>query len=833
MPGTMDMDSSEGVPLPESAARGTVDHIPRAAGRPYTLAVLLLFVGSGCAALMYEVVWFQLLELAIGSSAVSMGVLLGTFMGGMCLGSALVPRVVSRAYHPLRVYALLELGIGIIGLLALFCIPLVGGVYASWAPPGSSSLWLRGLVAAAVLLAPTLLMGATLPAVSRFVEATPSGAAWLGMFYGGNTAGAVLGSLLAGFYLLRVYDVSVTTYVAVALNVGVALLAVVTAFGIDYRTNERAPSEASLDPLAGAGLRGNVASGRARTVYVAAFLSGLTALAAEVLWTRMLSLMIGATVYTFSLILAVFLAGLGIGSGIGASLGRVGYPRRLLAWCQAGLCLTMAWSAYMLTQWLPYWPLDPAIAADLWRQFQRDLLRCAIPVLPAAILWGASFPLALAGAIAPGKDPALAVGDVYAANTLGAIVGSLGTSLFLVVWIGSQHAQQLLIVVAGTAGLLLLLSEQRSWLAAGVLVVTTVLCAATVRPIPGLLVAYGRNLVTQAGESEVIYVGEGWTASVAVSEQLNGVRNYHNAGKVQASSEPQDMRLQRMLGHLTTLVPVRAREVLVIGCGAGVTAGAVSIDPTVERETIAEIEPLVPKVVSTYFGKENFDVVKNPKVTVRLDDARHFLTTTSQRFDAITSDPLDPWVKGAAMLYTREFFELAKAHLNPGGVVTLFVQLYESNTEAVKSEIATFFEAFPKGMVFANTFEGAGYDLVLLAQVDAAPIDVDAMDDRLDRPEFAAVKRSLAEIGMNSALDLLSTYVGSAADLAPWLSDAQINRDRNLRLQYLAGRGLNLYEADAIYTGMLAFATDPDRAMTGSRESMAVLRERTRLNQRR
>src|SRR5262249_33189868 len=159
--------------------------------------------------------------------------------------------------------------------------------------------------------------------------------------------------------------------------------------------------------------------------------------------------------------------------------------------------------------------------------------------------------------------------------------------------------------------------------------------------------------------------------------------NYHNARKVQASSEPQDMRLQRMLGHLTTLVPKSPRSVLVIGCGAGVTAGAVSIDPHVERETIAEIEPLVPRVVSTYFSQHHFDVVRNPKVRVENDDARHFLLTTKEKFDAVTSDPLDPWVKGAAMLYTREFFELVKQHLNRGGVATLFVQLYESNEAAV------------------------------------------------------------------------------------------------------------------------------------------------------
>jgi spermidine synthase len=243
----------------------------------------------------------------------------------------------------------------------------------------------------------------------------------------------------------------------------------------------------------------------------------------------------------------------------------------------------------------------------------------------------------------------------------------------------------------------------------------------------------------------------------------------------------------------------------------------------VQHETIAEIEPLVPRVVSTYFAEHNFNVVQNPKVQVHIDDARHFLFTTRQTFDAITSDPLDPWVKGAAMLYTREFFELAKSRLNPGGIVTLFVQLYESNTEAVKSEIATFFEAFPKGMIFANTYNGAGYDLVLLGQVNGTTINLDDIDARLQRPEYAGVKKSLADIGMTSAVDLFATYAGSAADMQPWLNDAQINRDRNLRLQYLAGRGLNLYTAGAIYAEMQPFARDPQGVFTGSDSLMQSL----------
>jgi spermidine synthase len=281
-----------------------------------------------------------------------------------------------------------------------------------------------------------------------------------------------------------------------------------------------------------------------------------------------------------------------------------------------------------------------------------------------------------------------------------------------------------------------------------------------------------------------------------------------------------------MLGHITTLVPKSPSKVLVIGCGAGVTAGAVSIDPLVKAQTIAEIEPLVPRVVSTYFSEHNFDVVRNPKVTVHLDDARHYLLTTDEKFDAITSDPLDPWVKGAATLYTREFFDVVKAHLNPGGVVTLFVQLYESSEAAVKSEIATFLEAFPNGAVFANTANGQGYDLVLWGQLEGGTIDVDAVQARLADPANERIAQSLREIGIYSAIDLFGTYAGRRDDMKTWLADATINTDRNLRLQYLAGLGLNLYRSDAIYRNMIKEARYPENLFTGSAETLQALRMR-------
>ena len=782
-------------------------------------ALLVLFIGSGCAALIYEVVWFQLLQLSIGSSAVSLGVLLGVYMGGMCLGSLLLPRYVDASHHPLRVYAFLELGIGLFGVMVLYGVPVIGGLYTEWAGTGITSLVLRALVAGICLLPPTLLMGATLPVVARGVAATPNGVSWLGYFYGGNLAGAVAGSLLAGFYLLRLYDMPTATMVAVALNVLVAAIALAVARVMEHHP---APSAVPAPREAGISL-----------VYISIALSGMTALAAEVIWTRLLSLLFGATTYTFSLILAVFLMGLGIGSSIGSRIAsRFPHSRAALGVCQLLLCGAIAWAAYTTSASLPYWPINPSIGKDPAYQFDLDLLRALWVMLPAATLWGASFPLAIGAAAREGQDTARLVGGVYAANTVGAIVGALATSLVMVAAFGSQRSQQVLIGISAISGLLMLVRGSDSRGESTTPIVTMVIAGAaagllirTVPPLPGILIAYGRYAATWVGINEIIYSGEGVTASVAVSRTPAGVLNYHNAGKVQASSEPQDMRLQRMLGHLTTLVPDNPQRVLVIGCGAGVTAGAVSVDPRVTSETIAEIEPLVPQVVSKYFAEHNFNVVANPKVTVHLDDARHYLLTTKEKFDAITSDPLDPWVRGAATLYTREFFDVAKSHLNPGGVVTLFVQLYESNDAAVKSEVATFLEAFPGGVVFANTSNGLGYDLVLLGQLNPRPINVDAVQARLTAAVNAPIAKSLSEISIYSATELFGTYAGRASDMAGWLSGASLNRDSNLRLQYLAGLGLNLYQSDAIYRNMIKDSQYPEDLFEGSPATIAALRE--------
>ncbi len=800
------------------------DSIPAAFDASRFLPVLLLlFAGSGCSALIYEIVWYQLLQLVIGSTAISLGFLLATFMGGLCLGSLLLPRILARKWsHPLRVYAMIEVGIGLFGILVLFCMPLVDTIYTAAIGHGMPSFLFRAIICAICLMPPTFLMGASLPAIARWIETSPRGVSWLGFLYGANTVGAVGGCLLAGFYLLRVFDMATATFVAAGINAVVAL----GSWIIAGRTPEHAPAEPIAVPAAAHGLAD---TRRYWPAYITIALSGATALGAEVVWTRLLGLLFGATVYTFSIILAIFLIGIAIGSGVGSMLSRTLRPRVALGVCQFFLAAAIAWTALTLALSLPYWPVNPLLSESPWITFQVDMARAIWTIFPATIFWGASFPLALAAAGGRRDDPGQLVGTVYAANTAGAIAGALAFSMILIPAFGTQQCQRILIVTAAVSAMFVLApvvwraSSKLAIVAIGGALALSSYLVAQVAPVPGDLIAYGRRMLVSAPSSQLLYTGEGMNSSIAITRWNDGSIQFHVSGKVEASTEPFDMRLQRMLGHMPALVNTDPKSVLIVGFGAGVTAGTFVIHPTIQKIEICEMEPIIPPTATKYFGRENYNVMNDPRTTIYYDDARHFVLTTRDKFDIITSDPIHPWVKGSATLYSKEYFQMVKDHLNPGGVVTQWVPLYESSADVVRSEIATFFSVFPGGSVWANELNGGGYDVFLLGQAEPGKIDIDAMQARLDRPEYARVTDSLREVGLGSAVQLLATYAGQDKDLQPWLQGAEINRDGNLRLQYMAGMAVNSNSEQAIYSEMLRYRQFPFNLITGSERSLAML----------
>jgi len=487
------------------------------------------------------------------------------------------------------------------------------------------------------------------------------------------------------------------------------------------------------------------------------------------------------------------------------------------------LAVSIAWTAWMLSKSLPYWPVDPSLAVTPWFNFQLDFLRAACAILPATLLWGASFPLPLASLVAPGLDPAGVAGDAYGSNTAGAIIGAIAFSLVIVPTIGSMHAERLLIALSSVAALIVIGWPGVEMLAVGLGI--TVALIWSVAEIPWQVTAYGRSVApmirTDAEEAKqyppkvLLYRAEGINSSVAITEQW-GRRVIYVNGNAEASNGADDIRLERMAAHIPALLHADPHDVLIVGFGAGITAGSFTVYPHVKRIVIAELETRVPPASTQFFHDENYGVFNDPRTTMVYDDGRHYILTSHDTFDIITSDPVHLWVRGTSALYSKEYFELVRSHLNSGGVMAQWLPLYDGDAETVKSVLATFFEVFPDGTVWSNHMGNRGYDLVLIGRSDATPINIDRIQAKLDSADYAPVLVSLHAVGFNSAVEVLGTYLGRASDLKPLLADAQINMDRNLRLQYLAGLELNGVDPERSYQALRAYRSFPKDLFTGS-----------------
>jgi spermidine synthase len=346
------------------------------------------------------------------------------------------------------------------------------------------------------------------------------------------------------------------------------------------------------------------------------------------------------------------------------------------------------------------------------------------------------------------------------------------------------------------------------------------------------MIAYGRriaptiraaDLYPTATPTKVLFRGEGINSSVVIADTA-GLRQFFVSGKAEASSAPADMRLERMMGHIPALLHPHPRSVLTVGFGAGVTAGSFVPYPDVESLIICELEPLIPPASTEFFSRQNYSVMRDHRTRVVYDDARHYIFTTKQKFDVITTDPIHPWVKGTSTLYSKEYYELVKAHLTADGIVAQWLPIYDSDPATVKSELATFFEVFPHGTVWSNnTQKEGGYDLVLIGGNTGA-IDLDAIQGRLDRPEYSNVLASLSDVGFNSAAELLATYAGRASELRPYFAGAQINDDMNLRLQYLAGLGVNSMAFQKVFADVSSYRKFPNDLFVGSEGRIDALR---------
>lgn len=788
------------------------------------IIIFALFFLSGAAGLVYEVAWARSLGLVFGASHIAVTTVLAVYMGGQALGSTLFGLRADRSARPLRLYGWLELGVGLSALASVGLVRLYPWLYPPVARVAEESgAWLtavRTVFAVVAMAIPTTLMGGTLPILSRYVARRSDGVgAQVALLYALNTTGAVAGALAAGFVLIRALGVEFTLCATVAVSIGVGLLAIALD-RLDVRADVAAPSTLGAT---GQGRHGE--SVRAptedflRLALIGAGVSGFCALGYEVLWTRMLTLVAGTSVYSFTVMLVAFLSGLGLGSHAFARLG----PRsptgrsatRLFGVTQVAIGLAALATTVLMRElpsvadWLRQHLVSGATSQFANRVAASFGAAIAFMFVPC-FLMGLAFPLASAAWGNRTDGLGASVGRLLSFNTVGAILGTVVSGFVLIYVLGIERSLHVLVILNVGAGLCVLAGlRSRALLVVAVGATCAVLALRVGLPDWGrawdqkYFATYVNNARSGAtpgaarealADVEVVYYREGVNETVSVTRSKNGEQSFIVNGRPEASTALMDVQLQRALGHLPMLLHPNPRRVFVLGTGSGMTLGATSIHPGVERVVLAEIEQGTLGVARS-FAAWNHAVLDDPRLHVVLNDGRNFLATTRERFDVITADPIHPWSGGAGYLYTAEYFRSLGARLEPGGVVSQWLPLYELTLEDVKTVVRTFAESFRHVAVWLTY-----YDAILVGSNDPLVIDQAALARRLEAP---AVQKDLASVFMGTADDLLSYFVMGTKGARAFGEGGDLNTDDNVTLEFSAPESQGVARLDAVNVAAL------------------------------
>jgi spermidine synthase len=765
----------------------------------------VLFALSGAAALVYEVVWTRLLTLQVGHGLAAASTVLAAFMGGLAIGAAVGGRVGQRLSPraALRAYAGLEAAIAAVAILLPFLLAALRAPLAALYDNGDGGVAFAAVrVGSSLLLLslPAAAMGATFPIASRWmVRHASSVSIDAGRLYAANTLGAAGGALLAGFVLLPFLGLTGATLAGVGLNLAAAagawwMARQPTALASDTVEAARPAAETSRGRKGARKVAAAVAAvpGRRDVAAVALGITGFASLTLQVVWTRLLASILGPTTYAFSAVVAVFILGIAGGSAAGAWLSRrLRRPALALALC---VILTGALALVAATMVDATVLAVARLVADPQVTFQQVVLRewllTAAILLPMALAFGAAFPLALAVAARTDETMVEDLGLVYAVNTLGAIVGALLAGFFLVPWFGLHDTIRLVAVLAALAGAGIALAARSSsaWAAMGFAVV--VCLGAWVVPSwdPRLLSsgAYkyapalrGPDLETALTAGELSYYREGSTGTVAV-RRLAGTTSLSIDGKVDAS-DAADMLTQRMLAHVPLLLHPAPRKAAILGLGSGVTLGS-ALTHGLERAVVLEISPEVVEA-SRFFEAANHRALQNPATRLVVGDGRTHLLLGDEQYDVIVSEPSNPWMAGIASLFTREFFEVAKSRLTPGGVLCQWAHTYDISDADLRSIVATFLSVFPNGTLWLV----GEADVLLIGSTEPLLDRLAGIEAGWQRP---GVAEDLASVGATAPLSVLSLFVSEGATLRAWAGDAPIQTDNRARLEFSGPRSI-------------------------------------------
>ncbi|MFC1851206.1 fused MFS/spermidine synthase [candidate division CSSED10-310 bacterium] len=765
--------------------------------------VPFLFIFSGMSSLILEIVWTKQMILTFGMTAAGVATVLTAFMAGLSLGSYVLGKFGNRFKNPLTVYGKLELIIGVYALLlpwffdfiTQFFIYLVQGEQYSFFVQSI----IRFILSFSVLIIPTTLMGGTLPVLSAYyIRSEEKFGKSLGLLYSANTSGAVLGTLISGFLLLEYLGSFKTTIFAACFNFIICGAAYVISYhervsgarGRLEKTrrveqgpqSERAHSR-SLSPTQ-------------KAVLICAFLSGFAALSLEVIWARMLVLSIGSSTYAFTTILVSFLIGIAGGSYVISKwVDRFRQPLLALAGLQIGIGIL----SLLLLPLFEFLPIILDVLKILhnyeWLPFTLTAFAISFLVLLGPTLFmGATFPLVGRFVAVGNVDQSAGIGLVYSTNTIGSIFGSFTGGFLLIPLVGVKYAVFITVLANFLASFIMILSDkQRSWksylLLSGLVIFMAVNFtivgkwdALLHRGLMGIQGAEIRSTVDQAQkalverEVQTLYVKEGIQSTVAVIKDLTSdIMALKIDGKTVASSHYQDMRVQKMLGHLPMLLAKKGQKALVVGLGTGMTFGALGLYPQLQT-TCIELEAAVIGAAEYFSEYNNAAVSPKPHTKIVIDDGRNYILKLSGTVDIITMDPIHPWVAGAASLFSRDHFMVCLDKLSPGGIMCLWAPLYQLDPVDYKTMVRSFVDVFPHSQIwYTNT------DAILIGSNRPIHVDVARIQNILQNE---IIRQDLAQVNLDSLESILISYWANRTELLKFVGNVPLNDDDLPILEY-------------------------------------------------
>lgn len=774
-----------------------------AGSRSSGVAALLLFL-SGFSALVYQVLWTRELGLFFGHTVYAVSAVLTAFMGGLALGSQVSGHLIPRVRSPLQAYGWLELGIAAAGALFWLLPPMLDPIYRLLYESLSTHFYVFNLarcsLAIGILLIPATLMGATLPAMSAWQAEDGHAAPAVGRLYAANTIGATAGCLAAGFLLIERLGVVETQVVAAAINAAVGLAAL--AVGHRSRVSVTRPITADFvkeSEVARGGARSagsparalpvtDINAGADRLLLGVMALSGFTALAYEVVWTRGLVFHVGTTTHAFTSMLAVYLLGLAAGSFVSARrIERVRHPPRALANLQLAIGACCATSLVVLDRFAPLInELTPPDAS--WSSLlTSSVLKAAITMLVPTFLFGAMFPVALR--LSPSWRPVAArVGRLYAANTWGSLAGAMAAGFILIPFLGIRQTLFLCATINVALALLSALalhapvaqpapgSTRRSlwWTAATAGVVLVAAFGA---------LTLGTPLHQTQGSERLVYYAEGNTATVSVIREVGGTKTLYIDKVPVAATDPIMLTDQKTLAHLPMLLHPDPRRVLTVGFGSGGASWSFARYDRLESIDCVEIDPAV-FGAAPHLEESNHAVWHDPRFRLIIEDARSYLAYTKQQYDIISTDCTDLRYKTNANLYTTDYFGLCRRRLRPNGMVVVWMPLGGLDDDAFRMALRTFRNVFPHATLWYLTNYPTHYAL-LVGSVEPLRIDVARALERLREPD---VGRDLAEIGLSEPAKIFTSLLLDEQAYAAFVGDGPINSDHHPYLEFLAPR---------------------------------------------